>query len=81
MLRTRFCLAPPGLGWGRRLSEAVFAGCVPVLVHDHVYPVGGRASGCGYGLLMTCVLVGACRCWCMTTCALWVGGLHMLVCI
>lgn len=38
MLRTRFCLAPPGLGWGRRLTEAVFAGCVPVLVHDHVYP-------------------------------------------
>ncbi|KAI8471154.1 MAG: exostosin family-domain-containing protein [Monoraphidium minutum] len=32
----RFCLAPYGHGWGVRLSEAVAAGCVPVIVQDGV---------------------------------------------
>ncbi|PNH05450.1 hypothetical protein TSOC_008269 [Tetrabaena socialis] len=39
MLRSRFCFAPQGQGWGVRLSQAVISGCVPVLVHDHTYPL------------------------------------------
>ncbi|KAG2499622.1 hypothetical protein HYH03_002561 [Edaphochlamys debaryana] len=38
MLRSRFCFTPMGLGWGIRLSQAVYTGCVPILVHDHVWP-------------------------------------------
>ncbi|GFR49811.1 hypothetical protein Agub_g11751 [Astrephomene gubernaculifera] len=39
VLRSRFCFAPMGFGWGIRLSQAVIGGCVPVLVHDHVWPI------------------------------------------
>ncbi|KAG2493501.1 hypothetical protein HYH03_008317 [Edaphochlamys debaryana] len=35
--RAKFCLAPSGLGWGVRLAGAMLAGCVPVIIQDHVY--------------------------------------------
>ncbi len=41
MQRAKFCLAPMGFGWGIRLAEAMVTGCVPVIVQDHVYQVGG----------------------------------------
>ncbi|KAG2488191.1 hypothetical protein HYH03_013185 [Edaphochlamys debaryana] len=37
MQRAKFCLAPSGFGWGIRLINAMLAGCVPVIVQDHVY--------------------------------------------
>lgn len=36
MRRSVFCLAPTGQGWGVRLKQAIFAGCIPVVVADHV---------------------------------------------
>ncbi|KXZ54166.1 hypothetical protein GPECTOR_5g263 [Gonium pectorale] len=38
MLRSRFCFVPMGYGWGVRLTQAVYAGCVPVLTQDHIWP-------------------------------------------
>jgi len=41
MLRnSQFCLIPPGVvGWSPRLCDAIFAGCIPVLIsHDTVFP-------------------------------------------
>ncbi|PNW87153.1 hypothetical protein CHLRE_02g111150v5 [Chlamydomonas reinhardtii] len=38
MLRSRFCFTPMGFGWGIRLSQAMLTGCVPIMVHDHVWP-------------------------------------------
>lgn len=35
----RFCLAPPGAGFGTRFSLAVTRGCIPVLVGDNIAPV------------------------------------------
>ncbi|PSC75115.1 exostosin-like glycosyltransferase [Micractinium conductrix] len=36
-LRTaKFCLAPYGHGWGLRLPQAMLAGCVPVIIQEHV---------------------------------------------
>lgn len=34
---TKFCLAPYGHGWGMRLPQAVLAGCVPVVIQEHVF--------------------------------------------
>lgn len=33
----KFCLAPYGYGWGIRLPQAMLAGCVPVVVQEHVF--------------------------------------------
>ncbi|KXZ50252.1 hypothetical protein GPECTOR_17g890 [Gonium pectorale] len=38
MLSSRFCFTPMGFGWGIRLSQAMLAGCVPVMTHDHTWP-------------------------------------------
>lgn len=36
-LRTsKFCFAPYGHGWGNRLLQAMLAGCVPIIVQEHV---------------------------------------------
>eukprot|EP00179_Madagascaria_erythrocladioides_P011468 CAMPEP_0198366936 /NCGR_PEP_ID=MMETSP1450-20131203/154931_1 /TAXON_ID=753684 ORGANISM="Madagascaria erythrocladiodes, Strain CCMP3234" /NCGR_SAMPLE_ID=MMETSP1450 /ASSEMBLY_ACC=CAM_ASM_001115 /LENGTH=540 /DNA_ID=CAMNT_0044074405 /DNA_START=95 /DNA_END=1717 /DNA_ORIENTATION=+ len=37
---SQFCLIPPGVvGWSPRLSDSVFAGCIPVIIaHDTVLP-------------------------------------------
>ena len=36
---SRFCLAPPGAGFGTRATLAVARGCIPVLVGDNIAPV------------------------------------------
>ena len=36
--RSRFCLAPLGVGWGVRLLWAIEGGCLPVLVSSEVAP-------------------------------------------
>ena len=36
---SRFCLAPPGAGYGTRASLAVTRGCIPVLIGDNIAPV------------------------------------------
>ena len=36
---SRFCLAPPGAGYGTRASLAVTRGCIPVLLGDNIAPV------------------------------------------
>ncbi|PSC75138.1 exostosin-like glycosyltransferase [Micractinium conductrix] len=37
MLRTsRFCFTPYGWGYGMRLTSAMMAGCVPIIVQEHV---------------------------------------------
>ena len=37
MRESKFCLAPSGHGWGSRLSSAIVAGCVPVIIQDGVH--------------------------------------------
>ncbi|GFR40151.1 hypothetical protein Agub_g707, partial [Astrephomene gubernaculifera] len=37
LMKSKFCLAPMGGGWGIRLSKAMLLGCVPVIVQDHIY--------------------------------------------
>jgi len=36
-LRSKFCIAPYGYGWGLRLAIAVQHGCLPVVTQDHVW--------------------------------------------
>lgn len=62
MLRSRFCFTPMGFGWGIRLSQAMLTGCVPIMVHDHVWPVGGCAGLVGARMqAIACVVRGAWR--------------------
>jgi len=35
--RARFCLAPPGGGFGHRQVLVTFSGCVPLVIGDHMY--------------------------------------------
>jgi len=35
----RFCVGPPGAGFGTRATLAAARGCIPVLVGDHIAPV------------------------------------------
>uniref|UniRef100_A0A7S0RCE8 EGF-like domain-containing protein n=1 Tax=Chlamydomonas leiostraca TaxID=1034604 RepID=A0A7S0RCE8_9CHLO len=35
--KSRFCLAVYGHGWGIRLSQAIYHGCIPVIIQDGVY--------------------------------------------
>jgi len=32
MMRSVFCLAPSGWGWGMRTTQAVLMGCIPVVI-------------------------------------------------
>jgi hypothetical protein len=41
----KFCLAPYGAGWGIRVTISMAHGCVPVIIQDHVYQVGGGQQG------------------------------------
>ncbi|KAG2488188.1 hypothetical protein HYH03_013182, partial [Edaphochlamys debaryana] len=34
---SKFCFAASGEGWGARVTQAMLAGCVPVIVQDHIY--------------------------------------------
>ncbi|KXZ45291.1 hypothetical protein GPECTOR_56g387 [Gonium pectorale] len=36
LARSQFCLAPPGAGHGQRQIQALFMGCLPVTIADHV---------------------------------------------
>jgi hypothetical protein len=36
-LRSKFCIAPYGAGWGLRLSWAMANGCIPVIIQNHVF--------------------------------------------
>eukprot|EP00854_Cymbomonas_tetramitiformis_P028568 gene28568-35431_t len=35
-LTSKFCLAPSGQGWGIRAVIAIFYGCIPVVIQDHI---------------------------------------------
>ncbi|KAG2426678.1 hypothetical protein HXX76_012988 [Chlamydomonas incerta] len=35
--KAKFCMAPLGYGWGIRFTQAMFTGCVPVIIQDHIY--------------------------------------------
>eukprot|EP00798_Chlamydomonas_sp_ICE-L_P021835 gene21835-28865_t len=34
---SQFCIAPPGWGWGVRLSTYAMHGCIPVIIQDNIY--------------------------------------------
>ena len=36
-LRSKFCVAPHGAGWGLRLSWAMANGCIPVIIQNQVF--------------------------------------------
>lgn len=49
---SKFCLAAYGWGWGVRLHQAILAGCIPVIVAEHVfqpYEVSRRGEERGHG--------------------------------